>query len=551
MSDSFKTRTGAAASMAAMQTTNSTPALNGRAAGAGPVAGAVAGPMTAPTAPFAVSTGAALDASTGAFDRDPAARPPGPADRWWGFPLLRAMQRDYLGFTAGLQRAHGDIVAMRLVNERSVDLFSPDAVREVLVDQAAHLVRWERGIEVFEQVFGQSVLTTEGALWQRQRRMLQPAFTPRRVAAQAALMVQAIGPALERALPARPAHSSVLNPADGSADGSAGRSAGPTAEVDMDALFSSLAMDVILRVLFSRSAAADAQAAAQATQVLSQVALREMFRPFTLPDWLPLPGKAAKRRALRTLREMVGRHIDERRAALQAGAAVPQDDLLALLLDLRDTEGPQATGEGLSTQEVFDQCMVSFQAGHETSATALLWWSRLMAEHPAAAERAQAEVDAVLGGRDPQPADLPALPWLNATLKEAMRLYPPIAAVMTRRATADLKVRGYTVPRGTMLRITPWVLQRDPRSFPEPEAFRPERFLPGAPPPPRGAWMPFGAGPRVCIGQHFAMQEMQLVAAMLLQRCTLALPPGAPPAVPELHVTLRPRGGLRLLVTKR
>ena len=541
MSDSFKTRAGAAASMAPMNTPNSAPALRGRAAVAGPAAGPPTAPAAVPAAattgvPTPVSarsatTAAPTDATTGAFDRDPCARPPGPPDRWWGFPLLRAMQRDYLGFTAGLQLAHGDIVAMRLVSERSIDLFTPDAVREVLVDQAAHLVRWERGIEVFEQVFGQSVLTTEGALWQRQRRMLQPAFTPRRVAAQAALMVQAIGPALERALPAGPA--------------------GSTAEVDMDALFSSLAMDVILRVLFSRSAAADAHAAARATQVLSQVALREMFMPFTLPDWLPLPGKSAKRRALRTLRELVGRHIDERRAALQAGTAVPQDDLLALLLDLRDTEGPQATGEGLSPQEVFDQCMVSFQAGHETSATALLWWSRLMAEHPAAAERAQAEVDAVLGGRDPQPADLPALPWLGATLKEAMRLYPPIAAVMTRRATADLKVQGYTVPRGTMLRITPWVLQRDPRSFPEPEAFRPERFLPGAPPPPRGAWMPFGAGPRVCIGQHFAMQEMQLVAAMLLQRCTLDLPPGAAPAVPELNVTLRPRGGLRLRVTRR
>jgi cytochrome P450 len=519
-----------------MQTTNSAPALNRRAATSGAEAGLAAGPLavSTPVSATRASPGAATcatDATSGAFDRDPSARPPGPPDRWWGFPLLRAMQRDYIGFTTGLQRAHGDIVAMRLVNERSIDLFSPDAVREVLVEQAAHLVRWERGIEVFEQVFGQSVLTTEGALWQRQRRMLQPAFTPRRVAAQAALMVQAIGPALERALPPGPA--------------------GSTAEVDMDALFSALAMDVILRVLFSRSAAADARAAAQATQVLSQEALREMFMPFTLPDWLPLPGRAAKRRALRTLRDLVGRHIAERRAALQAGAAVPQDDQLALLLDLRDTDGPQATGEGLSTQEVFDQCMVSFQAGHETSATALLWWSRLMAEHPAAAERARAEVDAVLGGRDPLPADLPALPWLSATLKEAMRLYPPIAAVMTRRATADLKVQGYTVPRGSMLRITPWVLQRDPRSFTEPEAFRPERFLPGAPPPPRGAWMPFGAGPRVCIGQHFAMQEMQLVAAMLLQRCTLALPPGAPPAVPDLHVTLRPRSGLRLLLTRR
>jgi cytochrome P450 len=439
------------------------------------------------------------------------------------------MRRDYLGFTMGLQRDHGDLVAMRLGNERTVDLFTPEAVREVLVDQAAHLVRWERGIEVFEQVFGQSVLTTEGALWQRQRRMLQPAFTPRRVAAQAGLMVQAIGQALERTLPRGPA----------------------PAPVAMDALFSTLAMDVVLRVLFSRSASEDGQAAVQATQTLSEVALREMFLPFTLPDWLPLPGKAAKRQALRTLKALVGRHIDERRAALAAGARVPQDDLLALLLSLRDTEGPDATGQPLSMQEVFDQCMVSFQAGHETSATALLWWSRLMAEHPDLAQRAQAEVDEVLGHRDPAPDDLPSLPWLTATLKEAMRLYPPVAAVMTRRATADVQVQGHPIRQGTLLRITPWVLQRDARSFEGPDQFRPQRFLPGAPPPPRGAWMPFGMGPRVCIGQHFALQEMQLAAAMLLQRCTLALPPGAAPAVPDLNVTLRPPGGVQLLVARR
>ncbi|MEX8519044.1 MAG: cytochrome P450 [Leptothrix sp. (in: b-proteobacteria)] len=189
--------------------------------------------------------------------------------------------------------------------------------------------------------------------------------------------------------------------------------------------------------------------------------------------------------------------------------------------------------------------MVSFQAGHETSATALLWWSRLLAE------RAQAEVDTVLAGRDPGPDDLAALPWLTATLKEAMRLYPPIAALLTRRTTQAIQVGGWTIPRGALLYVTPWVLQRDARWFEQPEAFRPERFLPDAPPPPRGAWIAFGVGPRVCIGQHFAMLEMTLVAAMLLQRYTLTLPADAPPAEPVLNVTLRPCHGLTLLLRRR
>jgi cytochrome P450 len=210
-----------------------------------------------------------------------------------------------------------------------------------------------------------------------------------------------------------------------------------------------------------------------------------------------------------------------------------------------------ATGAALAADEVFDQCMVSFQAGHETSATALLWWSHLMAAHPGALQRAHEEVDSALAGREPDAPDLGALPWLGATLKEAMRLYPPVPALMTRRTTRGITLGGHEVPAGALLRVTPWVLQRDRRWFDEPDAFRPERFLPDAAAPPRGAWMPFGTGPRVCIGQHFATLEMTLVAAMLLQRYTLSLPAGAAPPEPVLNVTLRPRGGIRLMLSRR
>ncbi|HEX7637224.1 MAG TPA: cytochrome P450, partial [Burkholderiaceae bacterium] len=200
---------------------------------------------------------------------------PGPPSRWWGLPLLRAMRRDYLGTIGGLQRRHGDLVASRIVFERALDVFSPEGVREVLVDNAAHLVRWERGVEVFEASLGRGVLVTEGADWQRQRRMLHPAFTPKRVAGQAGLMVQAVRATLARELPATPP--------------------GGAFELGMDGFFSSLAMAVILRTIFSSDQAADTHAAAAATQTMSETALREMFWPATLPDWLPLPGKRAKR----------------------------------------------------------------------------------------------------------------------------------------------------------------------------------------------------------------------------------------------------------------
>ncbi|MDA8523700.1 cytochrome P450 [Acidovorax sp. NCPPB 4044] len=452
----------------------------------------------------------------------------GPPYRCWGLPLLREMRADYLGFVQRLQREHGDLTRMRIVNEDAWDVMSPELVREALVTHADSLIRWERGIAVFEQVFGQSVLVTEGDAWQRQRRMLMPAFSPRRVAGYAQLMTDAAKSALDAAVPA------------GQADGL----------VAMDTLWNDVAMDVILRTLFSESAQSDARDAAWATQTLSAAAFREMFMPFTLPDWLPLPGKATKRCALKALRELVQRHIDARQPdAASRGVQTPEErtDLLHMLLALRD----DATGEPLSPQEVFDQCMVSFQAGHETSATALLWWSRLMAEHPETARRAQAEVDAVLQGGTPGPEHMAKLPWLTATLKEALRLYPPVAALMTRRTTAPITLGGVAIPRGAMLRITPWVLHRDERWFAQADHFVPERFLDGAAPIEKGAWIPFGVGPRVCIGQHFAMLEMTLLAALLLQRYTIVLPAGAAPSAPKLNVTLRPATPVILRLEKR
>lgn len=449
-------------------------------------------------------------------------RPPGPGFKWLGFANLIALKRDYLGFVSSLQKVYGDITYMRILNEQAFDLLCPDLVREALIDNAEHLIRWERGIEVFEQIFGKSVLVTEGEVWKRQRRMLMPAFTPKRVAGYANLMRGAATAALNAAVP------------HGEGD----------ALVSMDALFSGLTMDVILRTLFGHVVTErEANLASAATTTLGEVAMREMFRPLTLPDWLPLPGKAAKRQALRTLRTLVSKHISQHRE----NATSQGDDLLSRLLSLRDED----TGSVLSETEVFDQCIVSFQAGHETSATALLWWSRLLAENPDVEQRIREELDQVLGGRDPQPEDLPFLVFLGASLKEAMRLYPPIAAVMTRRTTREIKLGGWHVPRGSLLRITPWVLHRDPRWYQEPDTFKPERFLTDAPQHPRGAWMPFGTGPRVCIGQHFATLEMTLIGAMLLQRYRLALPPDAPKyCEPVLNVTLRPRGGVKLQLTR-
>ncbi|WP_246498839.1 cytochrome P450 [Ideonella paludis] len=453
----------------------------------------------------------------------PSAEIPGPRmGLWRALRHSRQMRRDYLGTLDELHRRFGDISKMGLIVETVVDVFHPELARELLVDHAAQITRWERGPAVFAQLMGQSVLVTEGQTWQRQRRMLQPAFTPKKVAGYARLMTDAARSALDEVLPPEQ-HRATVN---------------------VDELWTTVAMDVILRTLFSSRAPDDARAAGQAVQVLGAAAMQEMMRPFALPAWLPLPGRRAKVQALEMMRELVGRHIDERR---HAPADDPRQDLLAMLLALRDEQ----TGEPLSPVEVFDQCMVTFQAGHETTATALLWWTRLMAEHPGLAQRAQDEVDSVLQGREPEADDMARLPWLSATLKEAMRLYPPVGALMLRRATEDFSLCGRHIHKGWVLRVTPWVLQRDARNFPDPLRFMPQRFMPEAPPIPRGAWMPFGAGPRVCIGQHFSMLEMTLLAAMLLQRFNLSLPAQAQACVPKLNVTLRPEGAVPVMLTRR
>ena len=445
---------------------------------------------------------------------------PGQPTRWWGLPALAAMRRDYLGAIA-VQQSFGDLVRQQIANERTVDVFDPELLRQLMVDHADALIRWERGSEVFSEGLGQSVLVTEGAVWQRQRHMLMQAFTPKRVAGYVEQMVETTTRGLM-----------LLR----------------SGEQAMDGLFSHLAMDVISRTLFSAPISGDTRAAADAVQVLSETALREMFWPMTLPDWLPLPGKAAKRKARRLVQGLIQGHLDERQRHPDAS----KTDLLNMLLVLRDDD----SGAALSTQEVFDQCILSFQAGHETTATALSWWSWLMASHPLAQARAATEIDASLAGQPPGADAMQTLPWLTATLKEAMRLYPPVAALMTRRLTREIELAGVRLPARTLVRVTPWLLHRDPRWWPrEPEAFRPERFMAAtddwSPDPiPRGAYIPFGLGPRVCLGQHFAQLEMTVIAALLLQRFRLSTPNDTPPT-PQLAVTLRPAGGLRLNLEAR
>jgi cytochrome P450 len=400
----------------------------------------------------------------------------------------------------------------------------PDQMREALVDKASSFIRYEQHIKVMSQLHGQSVMITEGDTWQRQRRMLLPAFSPKRFGAYAGQVTAAAAEAFSGL------------PADG------------TTAVDVEHTMNMLAIDIILRTMFGSKVEKDTAQIEQAIRTLAAIGYAEMYLPFAIPTWAPLPRQAVKRKALRLLDGVVRSQIRDRRAGNQAG-----DDLLGTLLAARDDEGDEVGNRGaLHDDEIRDQLMTIFLAGHETTATALAWAAWALAADPGLAARAAAEADGVLGTRPPTMADLPRLPFMAAVVKETLRRYPPVPGVLMRRAIEDVQIGEWLVPKGSLVTLPFFAAQLDARWFPQPERFDPTRFEGDAARDlPRGAWIPFGAGPRVCIGNSFASMEMTLALAMLVQRFTLRPAPGQ--AIPEarMQVTLRPAGWLRLVLQAR
>jgi cytochrome P450 len=247
---------------------------------------------------------------------------------------------------------------------------------------------------------------------------------------------------------------------------------------------------------------------------------------------------------MRRLDETVRRFIRERRASGE-----DKGDLLSMLLLAVDEEGD---GGRFTDEQARDQCMTLLIAGHDTTAAGLTWLFYCLARHPQAAARVHQELDVVLGGREPTANDLPRLSYTERVVKETLRLYPPAIAVFTRQAFSDVEIAGYTLPRNSLVQLISYVCQRDPRWFPEPERFEPDRFLSERQRTlPQFAYFPFGGGPRVCIGNTFATMEMTLVAATLLQHLNVEPAAGQQEAQPAALMSLRPKGEVRLRWSRR
>jgi len=425
------------------------------------------------------------------------------------------MARDLPGALAGWRQAYGDVIHLRMWPEHQIVVSDPQLVRALLVEHQDAVQRWERARKVFAYLQGNSVLVAEGGAWTAKRQALQPAFAPKTVKA----FVPTIASAAQTAMQGWELGESM----------------------PIDSALTSLAMDVIMRMMFSSEIGSEARETEAAVHEALAIGNAEFFWPASSPDWLP--WKRRKRQVRALLTGLIARHVQARLA--MPDAAWPQD-LLSRLLALHRQDAA-----AWSLSAVQDECMTAFIAGHETVAASLGWWAWCMAANPSAQDKARREVDAVLGGGLPTGDALPRLGYLAQTLNETMRLYPAAPVLMSRRSTRAFTLGGWTLPARTMFMVPVFLMHRDPRWFPEPQAFRPERFGADAPAIPRGAFMPFGTGPRVCLGQHLALAEMTVAAAMVLQRFVLSAQEGQGEPEAVLNISLRPKEPLRLKVERR
>jgi cytochrome P450 len=441
-------------------------------------------------------------------------RPPSPPGNFLLGHLI-AFQKDRLGFLEQTTSTYGDVVALRFANIRGYLLAHPDAVEEVLVTQNKNFVK-----NVTEQVWfvllGNGLLLSEGDFWRRQRRLMQPAFHRERIAGYGQTMVAFT----ERML--------------------AGWRSGETRDIHADLM--RLTLEIVAQTLFSADLAGQARTVGDALEVLLDEFAARMLSPVQLPMEWPTPGNRRFRRAVSRLEAIISDMVRQRRAANEAAHAT---DLLQMLLDAQDEDGSRMTDRQLR-----DELMTLILAGHETTANALAWTWYLLAQNPSVEARLAGEVQAVLSGRAPQVADLPRLRYAEQVIKESMRLYPPVWFLEGRRAVRDCTIAGYHVPAGTVMFLSPWVVHRDARFFSQPERFLPERWTePFTKGLHRYAYFPFGGGPRLCIGQPFAMMEATLILATVVQRYRLSFAAGNS-VMPQPSITLRP-SELRMIVQER
>ena len=417
---------------------------------------------------------------------------------------------DPLAFGLETAQKFGDIAYYRLGPLRIYQLTHPDLARQILVEQPEKFYKPSILKRAFRPFAGEGLVTSDGALWKQQRKLIAPAFHHRQMAAYGDIMV---------------AHATRL--CDSFTDG----------EVrDIGADMPNLTLGIVVHALFGTVLAADAGEIRQSTSAMLDAANQRLNKPLRPPAWVPTRRNLREKRALSRLDGVLNRLIHTRRASPES-----HHDLLSILLAAVDED----SGVRMSDQQLRDEMMTIFLAGHETTASALTWTWYLLSRHPEVEARLLEELRHALSGRTPTMTDLPQLPYADMVIREAIRLYPP-APGAAREPIEDVVIGGYNVPKGSLVMVNTYALHRDERFFADPERFDPERFAPGWEERiPRHAYLPFGGGPRICIGNGFAMMEARLVLATMAQRYKLSLE--SPDEIkPVQLVTIRPGGPVRM-----
>ena len=432
------------------------------------------------------------------------------------FSTVLPLSRNALSFFMRTFDALGDRVQLRVFGRDVLLLCNPDDIEAVLVNDRDSFGR-STEVRNLRPILGSGLFASEGELWRSQRRLIQPKFQSSAIQSYAAAMLECASQQIESWRPGevRDLHFEMMQ----------------------------YTRDVVCRALFGGRPDADAAAIAKAvTTVFGD--LRSEVLYLTLWRRLPLPRSVCWNRAVKVLDEAISRTISHRRTARAgAGGHDSSSDMLNLLLDARDEDGTS-----MSDQQVHDEIMTMFLGGHETSALTLTWAMHLLSTNPKVQDRAASKVLKATSGRSLRPEDLPSLRYLSAIVQETLRLYPPLWSI-GRHTSRDTTLSGIPLAKGTHIWLCTYRLHRDPRWFSDPEKFEPERWLDGTSQK-KFTYIPFGVGPRICIGQHFAMVETVLGLATILSRFRLSSPTKSS-VTPEAWITLRPKHGLPLLIDAR
>jgi len=440
--------------------------------------------------------------------------PPGPKRR---IPLsgLLAYRRGPLPFFQNLARHYGDISYFKLGPQEAFFLNHPDLIKDVLVTNSQNFMKG-LALQRAKRLLGTGLLTSEGEFHRRQRRLALPAFHKSRVASYANVMTECA------------AHTR------------AQWRDGETMDIAEEMM--NLTLAIVGKTLFDADVVADSKDVGQAMNVAM-----DLFNTLTVPFFnllqkLPLPQKRRFDRAKEKLDAIIYRMIEERRAT-----GKDRGDLLSMLLLAQDDEGD---GGGMTDEQLRDEALTIFLAGHETTANALTWTWYLLSQNQLAAAQLHQELDQLLGERLPELADVPNLRYTEMVLAESMRLYPPAWAI-GRMSLVDCEIGGYAVPRGALVLMSQYVMHHDERYYPEPQSFKPERWTEkersGRP---QFSYFPFGGGPRRCIGESFAWMEGILLLATLAQQWQMRLAPHQVVALRPV-ITLRPKHGMKMVIQRR